>query len=182
VKRRGVASEARQGVASKPGQTPGVYRCSFPIDSLYRISSASTIIICIPVCCAQQGRLYPGIPLQAQAGPPSIRVPTTAAQTGVRRALWRRDLCSERDKSTGQYLVDVYLLRGRLALRAVCVLVTYSCSICNRTLKDGVRQGESCFDSKIARTVDRNSGLPIFSRPHRIGSRSSYSPLKNYTI
>jgi hypothetical protein len=26
---------------------------SFPIDSLYRISSASTIIICIPVCCAQ---------------------------------------------------------------------------------------------------------------------------------
>jgi hypothetical protein len=27
---------------------------SFAIDSLYRISSASTIIICIPVCCAQQ--------------------------------------------------------------------------------------------------------------------------------
>ena len=52
------------------------------------------------------------------------------------------------------------MLRGRLALRAVCVLIAYSCSICSRTLKDGARQGESCFDSKMARTVGRSSGLP----------------------
>jgi hypothetical protein len=37
-----IAGEARQGVASKAGRAPGVYRCPSFLDSPYRISSAST--------------------------------------------------------------------------------------------------------------------------------------------
>jgi hypothetical protein len=56
VKRPGVASEARQGAASKAGRTPGVYRCPFFLDSPYRISSASTTYMhtCLPLTARRQ--------------------------------------------------------------------------------------------------------------------------------
>jgi hypothetical protein len=50
----GVASEARQGVASKAGQTPEVYRRPVP---RYTVPTEQAVLpqpICIPVCCAQQ--------------------------------------------------------------------------------------------------------------------------------
>ena len=51
--RQGVASEAT-GRRQQSGASIRVYRSPFsPIDSLYRISSASTTSICIPVCCAR---------------------------------------------------------------------------------------------------------------------------------
>ena len=44
----------KEGVASKLGRASGVYRFLSPLDSPYRMSSASTVNICIPVNCAQQ--------------------------------------------------------------------------------------------------------------------------------